>query len=108
MTLRRFTAALTAMLATPPAPAVSTVGPGEGLLAFGSQLPGGVPKVALNLSLTGDLAEAGANFFAMVRALDRHDIAAIAVAPIPEVGLGRAINDRLRRASRGPRRLPTS
>jgi L-threonylcarbamoyladenylate synthase len=53
----------------------------------------------LNLSPTGDLEEAAANLFAMLRALDRADFSAIAVAPIPEHGLGLAINDRLRRAA---------
>jgi L-threonylcarbamoyladenylate synthase len=69
--------------------------PGEALLGFGADVAG----ADLNLSPVGDLAEAAANLFAMLRALDRPDIAAIAVAPIPEVGLGRAINDRLRRAA---------
>ena len=53
----------------------------------------------LNLSPSGDLAEAAANLFAMLRRLDGGG--GIAVAPIPERGLGRAINDRLRRAARG-------
>jgi L-threonylcarbamoyladenylate synthase len=54
---------------------------------------------ALNLSATGDLIEAAANLFAMLRQLDQGPGGAIAVAPIPETGLGRAINDRLRRAA---------
>ncbi len=52
-----------------------------------------------NLSPTGDLAEAAANLFTLLRALDRPGIARIAVAPIPQTGLGLAINDRLRRAA---------
>jgi L-threonylcarbamoyladenylate synthase len=53
-----------------------------------------------NLSLDGDLAEAAANLFAYLRAADRSQGAAgIAVAPIPDEGLGEAINDRLRRAA---------
>ena len=54
----------------------------------------------LNLSETGDLVEAAANLFHLLREADR--LAAgrgIAVAAVPEVGLGRAINDRLRRAA---------
>jgi L-threonylcarbamoyladenylate synthase len=51
------------------------------------------------LSPTGDLAEAAANLFAMLRRLDRPPFNVIAVMPIPEQGLGRAINDRLRRAA---------
>ena len=54
----------------------------------------------LNLSPGGDLTEAAANLFAYLRAADRSDGAAgIAVAPIPDHGLGEAINDRLRRAA---------
>jgi len=51
------------------------------------------------LSRTGDLAEAVANLFAMLRAFDRPPFTGIGVMPIPEHGLGRAINDRLRRAA---------
>jgi L-threonylcarbamoyladenylate synthase len=72
--------------------------PGEALLAFGPHPPSGFATV-LNLSQRGDLAEAAANFFAMLRKLDQPDHAAIAVMPVPEEGLGRAINDRLRRAA---------
>ena len=52
-----------------------------------------------NLSASGDLEEAAANLFAMLRELDRPDFARIAVMRIPESGLGVAINDRLRRAA---------
>ncbi len=72
--------------------------PGEALLAFGPEAPPGFAKV-LWLSRSGDLAEAAANLFAMLRRPDRPDFTGIAVMPIPEVGLGRAINDRLRRAA---------
>ncbi|MEO5373341.1 MAG: L-threonylcarbamoyladenylate synthase [Alphaproteobacteria bacterium] len=74
--------------------------PGEILLGFGA-----VEGETLNLSPGGDLVEAAANLFAMLRALDRPETAAIAVSPIPESGLGRAINDRLRRAARGSEAL---
>lgn len=70
-------------------------GPGEALLGFGSSL-----QATLNLSPTGDLVEAAANLFAMMRALD--DAArfkAMAVTPIPATGIGIAINDRLKRAA---------
>ena len=70
----------------------------EALLAFGSAPPGGAAE-ALNLSESGDLAEAAAKLFAHLRALDDPRFAAIAVMPIPETGLGAAINDRLRRAA---------
>lgn len=75
-----------------------TVAPGEALLAFGENPPGGAAETRW-LSESGDLAEAAANLFALLRALDRPDFSAIAVMPIPERGLGRAINDRLRRAA---------
>ncbi|MBM3548073.1 MAG: threonylcarbamoyl-AMP synthase [Alphaproteobacteria bacterium] len=68
--------------------------PGEALLAFG---PTSSP--ALNLSPAGDVVEAAANLFSYLRRLDRPGITAISVMPIPEHGLGRAINDRLRRAA---------
>jgi L-threonylcarbamoyladenylate synthase len=77
---------------------------GEALLAFGPEAPSGFAEV-LWLSRTDDLAEAAANLFAMLRRLDRPDYAGIAVMPIPERGLGRAINDRLRRAA-APRENP--
>ena len=72
--------------------------PGEALLAFGPEVPPGFAQVEW-LSRAGDLAEAAANLFAMLRRLDRPAFAGIAVMPIPEHGLGRAINDRLRRAA---------
>lgn len=72
--------------------------PGEALLAFGTTVPDGFAAV-LNLSPRGDLVEAAANLFAMLRRLDRCDLTGIAVTPIPEHGLGRAINDRLCRAA---------
>ncbi len=75
---------------------VETPEPGEAFLAFG---PGAGGEKVFNLSPTGDLAEAAANLFSFLRAADRTKPSAIAVAPIPEDGLGEAINDRLRRAA---------
>ncbi len=72
--------------------------PGEALLAFGGAVPPGF-RAVLWLSRSGDLAEATANLFAMLRRLDRPEFTGIAVMPIPEERLGRAINDRLRRAA---------
>lgn len=66
--------------------------PGELLLGFGPM------TCDLNLSASGDLTEAAANLFGHLHALDARN-QPIAVAPIPENGLGRAINDRLRRAA---------
>jgi L-threonylcarbamoyladenylate synthase len=68
---------------------------GEALLAFGEAPEG----THLNLSPAGDLVEAAANLFAMLRTLDKGPHRGIAVRPIPDRGLGRAINDRLRRAA---------
>jgi L-threonylcarbamoyladenylate synthase len=70
--------------------------PGELWLGFGR-----TPGATLNLSEAGDLQEAAANLFAHLRALDARagPGQAIAVAPIPRRGLGRAINDRLARAA---------
>jgi len=72
---------------------------GEALLAFGSPLPAHRGP-AVNLSRSGDLLEAAANLFAALRTLDATGAEAIAAMPIPEQGLGEAINDRLRRAAR--------
>ncbi len=52
-----------------------------------------------DLSPAGDPVEAAARLFALLRALDRPGVSAIAVAPVPAAGLGAAINDRLRRAA---------
>jgi len=76
----------------------TSVGADEGLLAFGPAAPSGA-MLTYNLSPTGDLGEAAANLFAQMRSLDRPGIGRIAVMPIPETGLGLAINDRLRRAA---------
>jgi L-threonylcarbamoyladenylate synthase len=77
----------------------TSVGDDEALLAFGPDqfLRGGA--VRMNLSTNGDLTEAASNLFAMLRALDRPGLSGIAVMPVPDKGLGTAINDRLRRAA---------
>ena len=74
------------------------VGLGQALLAFGANPPAGA-QAMLNLSVTSDLREAAANLFAYLRRLDASGAEEIAVMTIPEHGLGRAINDRLRRAA---------
>jgi L-threonylcarbamoyladenylate synthase len=70
---------------------------GEAWLGFGPDER--EHPAALNLSPSGDLGEAAANLFGHMRQLDQTGREAIAVAPIPEKGLGEAINDRLRRAA---------
>ena len=77
--------------------------PGEALLAFG---PGWIAEydaaiAVMNLSERGDLAEAAANLFGYLRSLDGKGARGIAVMPVPDHGLGEAINDRLRRAAIG-------
>ncbi|MCT4557519.1 MAG: L-threonylcarbamoyladenylate synthase [Pelagimonas sp.] len=66
---------------------------GEARLGFGPV------ACDLNLSEQGDLIEAAANLFAHLHALDKGGAAHIAVSPIPNTGLGAAINDRLIRAA---------
>lgn len=83
--------------------------PGEALLAFGPTRfmgieGGGAAKdlpdhMRRNLSESGDLHEAAANLFAMLKDLDKAGATRIAVMPVPEIGLGIAINDRLNRAA---------
>lgn len=87
------------------------VEPGEALLAFGSlkfmgvRGGGAARDIAAdslrNLSEGGDLYEAAANLFRMLRDLDRPGHTRIAVMNVPEQGIGIAINDRLNRACRG-------
>jgi len=71
---------------------------GEAFLAFGAAPPGW-PGPLRNLSPAGDAREAARNLFSMLHELDASGVDTIAVAPIPPVGLGEAINDRLARAA---------
>jgi L-threonylcarbamoyladenylate synthase len=84
------------------------VAPGEALLAFGPVLPPGAGRASavLNLSGRGDLVEAAANLFGHLRLLDGAETSSIAVMPVPDDGLGEAINDRLRHAA-APRPAPS-
>ena len=68
--------------------------PGEAFLRFGD----GIDDL-LSLSPSGDVREAAQRLFSALRAADRLNPTAIAVAPVPETGLGEAVNDRLRRAA---------
>ena len=78
-----------------------TVEPGEAVLLFGSFRPAGLERAAAveSLSERGDPAEAAARLFGALRRLDASGAPVIAVVPVPEDGLGEAINDRLRRAA---------
>lgn len=73
----------------------ATAQDGEILLGFGP----GVGEERWSLSRGGDLREAAANLFRLLREADRMGPSGIAVSPIPTDGLGEAINDRLRRAA---------
>ncbi|TDI54192.1 MAG: threonylcarbamoyl-AMP synthase [Alphaproteobacteria bacterium] len=87
----------------------SKVRPGEALLAFGPDLPEGADTAILlrNLSPTGDLSQAAANFFQALHELDAAGAETIAAMPIPDHGLGEAINDRLARAAGPSGRWPS-
>lgn len=80
---------------------VSEVGQGEALIKFGGALLPGEEqaRMILDLSPAGDLREAAANLFDFLKRADAPGTTAIAVAPVPDHGLGEAINDRLIRAA---------
>jgi L-threonylcarbamoyladenylate synthase len=67
----------------------------EGELGLGF---GNVDLGEYNLSKAGDLSEAASNFYSMIRLLDSKSARSMAVAPIPNIGIGLAINDKLQRA----------
>ena len=75
-----------------------SVEPGEAALDFAACLAQ-APGLRLDLSARGDLREAAARLFDCLRRLDAPGVRGIAVAPIPNEGLGEAINDRLARAA---------
>ena len=70
-----------------------------GVLAFDRLCPGVLPGHQVVLSPTGDLDEAARHFFGALRTLDGLPVEVILADFVPNVGLGRAINDRLRRAA---------
>lgn len=78
---------------------------GEAALLFGPNTPHGLEnaRIAINLSETGNTVEAAARLFTALRELDASGARTIAIMPIPDTGLGEAINDRLLRAA-APRR----
>ncbi|MEO0543410.1 MAG: L-threonylcarbamoyladenylate synthase [Pseudomonadota bacterium] len=80
---------------------VDRVLPGEALLAFGDVALNGAETAvkSINLSPTGNLIEAAQKLFAAMRNLNASGANGLAVVPIPNVGLGIAINDRLSRAA---------
>jgi len=70
-----------------------------GLLVFRRRVSGVPEAHQVVLSKNGDFAEAARNLFAGMRHLDSLDLDIILAEPVPEMGLGRAINDRLKRAA---------
>jgi L-threonylcarbamoyladenylate synthase len=95
------------MLASHYAPAAAVrrdaqeVNPGEILINFGGQPIAGAERAAavFDLSAAGSLREAAANLFAIMKMADQLPSRDIAFAPIPNRGLGEAINDRIARAA---------
>lgn len=79
----------------------TSVEQGEALIRFGGQPVQGEGEAAtvLNLSADGNLAEAAANLFDHLKLADASGATSIAITPIPNIGLGEAINDRLARAA---------
>jgi L-threonylcarbamoyladenylate synthase len=73
----------------------TSAGSGEVMIGFGPDFDG----ADFNLSAAGDVVEAAAHLFSMLRAADALNPSAIVIATIPETGLGEAIADRLRRAA---------
>jgi L-threonylcarbamoyladenylate synthase len=69
-----------------------------GLIRFKSSYPGVPTERQVILSESGNLKEAAKNLFSALRTLDKMEIQDVIAELVPEVGLGRAINDRLRRA----------
>lgn len=67
--------------------------PGMALLGFGV-----CQDADLNLSKSSNLIEAAANLFSYLHTLDDYPFTSIGVSPIPNTGIGEAINDRLKRA----------
>jgi L-threonylcarbamoyladenylate synthase len=74
------------------------VGPKNALLAFGPQVPAG-GMITRNLSVSGNLNEAAAHLFDALHALDQWPCRHIVVMPIPEAGVGLAINERLKKGA---------
>lgn len=73
--------------------------PDEAFLLLGDEAAFQGGGLRLNLSPTGDLIEAAAHLFDMLRQLDQAHLRGIAVAPVPMEGIGVAMNDRLARAA---------
>jgi len=71
-----------------------------GLLAWGVRPPESSFSVVFSLSESGDPVEAASRLFSLLRAMDHEAVTAIYVEKVPEIGVGKAIMNRLYRASR--------
>lgn len=76
-------------------------GPGTGAILVGRTTAPAGYAMGECLSATGDLVEAAAQFFQALHRLDRAGLKVILAVPFPDYGLGRALNDRLKRAAHG-------
>jgi L-threonylcarbamoyladenylate synthase len=74
------------------------VGPEDALLAFGPHVPAG-GMITRNLSIDGNLNEAATHLFDALHTLDQWPCQRIVVMPIPNVGVGLAINERLKKGA---------
>ena len=74
------------------------VQPDTGYIVFGPDSPGNADNI-VNLSPSGDLAEAAASLYEAMRRLDAAGFRCIQARCLPDQGLGRTVNDRLRRAA---------
>jgi len=70
-----------------------------GVLSFQEKYSSGRIGKQIVLSSSGDLEETAQKLFSSLRELDKSDVDIILTELVPDVGLGRAINDRLRRAA---------
>jgi L-threonylcarbamoyladenylate synthase len=71
----------------------------QALVSFQTRYANVPPELQVVLSPEGNLREAAKNLFAALRYVDTLDVDRILIEPVPDVGIGRAINDRLRRAA---------
>ncbi|MDD1444291.1 hypothetical protein MEO93_28925, partial [Dolichospermum sp. ST_sed3] len=72
-----------------------------GVLSFQNPIAQVNQQNQVTLSTSGNLEEAARKLFASLRELDKMDVDIILAEEVPSIGLGRAINDRLRRAAAG-------
>ncbi|MTK05024.1 L-threonylcarbamoyladenylate synthase [Micromonospora sp. CP22] len=97
-TLAAHYAPRTPLRLVPGAELADAAGAGRGCLAFRDR-PAGAWTAVEVLSAAGDLTEAAARLFDALHRLDAAGVVEIVAEPVPEMGVGRAVNDRLRRAA---------